>query len=97
MFAAPAFAGNYPLGTLSCDDIGLYAKELVIGMDAKKPKEAALQELTARKFNDPVEQQALTEVLNVMYSDFGKSLYPDVAYGMMKYDCEKGRPEMKEQ
>jgi hypothetical protein len=95
--ALPANAGNYPLGTLTCDDIGQYAKELVTGIDAKKPKEAALQELDARKFNDPVEKKALLGVLNVLYDGFGQSLYPDTAYGAMKYDCEKGRPGSKEQ
>jgi hypothetical protein len=94
---APAFAGNYPLGTMTCDDIGQYAKELVTGIDAKKPKEVALQELAARKFNDPVEKKTLTDVLNVMYDGFGQSLYPDTAYGVMKYDCEKGRPGFTEQ
>jgi hypothetical protein len=92
-----AHAGNYPLGTLTCDDMGLYAKELVIASEAKKSKETALQELQARKFNDPVEQKALTDVLNLVYSDFGQQLSADVAYGAIKYDCEKGRPEAKEQ
>jgi hypothetical protein len=96
LFASPVFAGNYPLGTMTCDDIGLYAKELVTGIDAKKPKEAALQELEARKFNDPVEKKTLLNVLNIMYDGFGQSLYPDTAYGAMKFDCEKGRPGMKE-
>jgi len=95
--ALTAMAGNYPLGTMTCDDIGQYAKELVTGIDAKKPKEVALQELDARTFKDPVEKKALTDVLNVMYDGFGQSLYPDTAYGAMKYDCEKGRPGSKEQ
>lgn len=94
--ALPASAGNYPLGTLSCADIGQYAKELVTGIDAKKPKEAALQELEARKFNDPVEKKALLSVLTIMYDGFGQSLYPDTAYSAMKYDCEKDRPETTE-
>jgi hypothetical protein len=92
----PAPAGNYPLGTLTCDDIGQYAKELVTGIDAKKPKEVALQELDARSFKDPVEKKTLTDVLNVMYDGFGQSLYPDTAYGVMKFDCEKGRPGSQE-
>jgi hypothetical protein len=98
LFAAAlaATAGNYPLGTMTCDDIGQYAKELVTGIDAKKPKETALQELEARKFNDPVEKKNLLDVLNVMYDGFGQSLYPDTAYSAMKYDCEKGRPGSKQ-
>lgn len=95
--ALPATGGNYPLGTMTCDDIGRYAKELVIGIDAKKTKEAALQELDARTFKDPVEKTTLTDVLNVMYDGFGQSLYPDTAYSAMKFDCEKGRPGSKEQ
>lgn len=96
MAALPAPAGNYPLGTMTCDDIGQYARELVTGIDAKKSKEVALQELDARTFKDPVEKKTLTDVLNVMYDGFGQSLYPDTAYGVMKFDCEKGRPGNQE-
>lgn len=86
-----AAAGNYPLGTMTCDDIGAYAREAVANLDAGKSLETTLKELDERKFNDPVEKKNLTRIAYVMYDGFGAGLTPETAHSMMKYDCETGR------
>lgn len=89
--ASPALAGNYPLGTMTCDDIGRFSSEIVAGRKAGRTREEALAALETRTVGDPVERKTLADVIGVLYSNLGRNLGVQSAAAVMKTDCETGR------
>ncbi len=53
-----ALAAPYPLGTMTCDDIGAFASEAMRWRKEQKiPYEEAAQRLEVREYGDPVEKK----------------------------------------
>lgn len=90
-FTVPASAGNYPLGTMTCDDIAQFSRDTMAAKKAGRTKEDALAALDQRAYGDPVEKQTLADVVGVLYSNLGRNLGVQSAGAVMKTDCETGR------
>jgi hypothetical protein len=93
LLAAPARAGNYPLGTMTCDDIGQSASEFMSWRTDGVSREAADSRLDARTFKDPVEKKNLAIILGLVYGSYGRNWTVESAGSVMKTDCESGRPK----
>jgi hypothetical protein len=89
--AGPAVAGNYPLGTMTCDDIAQFSRDTIAAKKEGRSREEALASLEERSYGDPVEKQTLADVIGVLYSNLGRNLGVSSAGAVMKMDCEKGR------
>ncbi len=91
--APPVPAANYPLGTMTCDDIGAFASEVMAAKKEGRSKEDALAALEQRKYGDPVEKKNLTDVVEILYGNLGRNLGVKSAGAVLKTDCETGRPK----
>lgn len=91
LISTVATAADYPLGTMTCDDIGKFASEVMQEKKAGRSKDEALAALETRKYGDPVEKQNLTDVVNILYGNLGKNLGVSSAGAVMRTDCETGR------
>lgn len=86
-------AANYPLGTMTCDDMGAFASEVMAAKKAGRTKEEALAALEDRKYGDPVERKNLTDVVYILYGNLGRNLGVQSAGAVIRTDCETGRPK----
>jgi hypothetical protein len=86
-----ALAGNYPLGTMTCDDIGAFASEAMGWRKSGMPREQALAKLEERTYNDPVEKKNLLAVLDLVFGSYGRSWTVESAGNVMRTDCKAGR------
>jgi hypothetical protein len=93
LLAHGAVAADYPLGTMTCADIGVFASETMAAKKAGRTKEDALAALETRTYGDPVEKRNLTDVVEIMYGNLGRNLGVQSAGAVMKTDCESGRPQ----
>ncbi|HWA12052.1 MAG TPA: hypothetical protein VHA15_03090 [Burkholderiales bacterium] len=87
-----ALAGNYPLGTMTCDDIGAFASEAMEWRKSGLPREQALARLDERSYNDPVEKKNLLAVLDLVFGSYGRNWSVESAGNIMRTDCKAGRP-----
>jgi hypothetical protein len=87
-----ALAGNYPLGTMTCDDIGAFASEAMGWRKSGMPREQALAQLDERSYNDPVEKKNLLAVLDLVFGSYGRNWSVESAGNVMRTDCKAGRP-----
>lgn len=92
LLTGAARAANYPLGTMTCDDIGQFAVETMTGKKAGRTKEEALAALDGRTYGDPVEKKNLTDVIYILYGNLGRNLSAKTAGAVMRTDCQAGRP-----
>jgi hypothetical protein len=88
-----AHAAPYPLGTMTCEDIGAFASEAMSWRKAGIPREQALARLEERQYNDPVEKKNLTAVVDIVYGPYGRNWSIEGAGNIMRGDCRKGREE----
>lgn len=86
-----AMAADYPLGTMTCDDIGTFASEVMAAKKQGRSLDDALATLETRAYGDPVEKKNLVDVVNILYGNLGRNLGVKVAGAVMKQDCESGR------
>ena len=93
MIATGAQAAPYPLGTMTCDDIGAFASEAMTWRKSDISHEDALVKLDEREFGDPVEKKNLTIILNFVYGNYGNNWTVESAGNVMRSDCRKGRDE----
>lgn len=84
-------AAPYPLGTLTCKDMGEFASEAMRWREAGVPREQALAKLDERSYGDPVERKNLTDVLRMVYGRYGNSWTVESAANVIRSDCETGR------
>jgi hypothetical protein len=84
-------AADYPLGTMTCDDIGAFASEVMAAKKGGRAKEDALAALETRTYGDPVEKRNLTDVVEILYGNLGRNLGVQSAGAVLKTDCETGR------
>ena len=90
-FSACALAAPYPLGTMTCADIGKFASEAMSWRESGIKKDEALAKLDGRSLNDPVERKNLEGVLHMVFGRYGDSWTKESAGNVMRTDCEAGR------
>tara|TARA_Y100001935_G_C16828049_1_gene278022 strand:- start:89 stop:433 length:345 start_codon:yes stop_codon:yes gene_type:complete len=84
-------AESYPLGSMTCDDIGNFAaKALTWRKRGFTPREA-MEKLDELTFHDPVERQNLLDVLKMVYGGYGNNWDEDSAREAVRQDCMRGR------
>lgn len=86
-----ANAAPYPLGTMTCDDIGAFASEAMAWRKSGIPKTVALERLEIRDYGDPVEKKNLTVIVGLVYGSYGNNWSVESAGGVMRGDCLQGR------
>ena len=86
-----ALAAPYPLGSMTCADIGAFASEAMSWRKEGQSRDQALAALEKRTFNDPVEKKNLTAVLNLVFGSYGNNWSVESAGTVMRTDCETGR------
>ncbi len=91
VFSACALAAPYPLGTMTCADIGKFASEAMSWRESGIKKDEALAKLDGRSLNDPVERKNLEGVLRMVFGRYGDSWTKESAGNVMRTDCEAGR------
>jgi len=88
---AQAFAGTYPLGDMTCPEIGQFASQAMQWReDSVTPKEA-LQRLENLRPGESVEKKNLLMVLSLVYGGYGDSWTVKSAGDAMRIDCQAGR------
>jgi hypothetical protein len=91
IWIGPAWSANYPLGTMTCDDIGKFAQQVMKDKKAGRSKDEALAALETRTYGDPVEKNNLTDIVTILYGNMGRNLGESSAGAVMRTDCETGR------
>jgi hypothetical protein len=86
-----ALAAPYPLGSMTCADIGAFASEAMSWRKEGQSRDQALAALEKRTYNDPVEKKNLTAVLNLVFGSYGNNWSIESAGTVMRTDCETGR------
>jgi len=84
-------AAPYPLGTMTCDDIGAFASEAMTWRKSHVSYDEAKQRLEQREYGDPVEKKNLTIILGYVYGGYGNNWTVESAGNVMRSDCKKGR------
>ena len=84
-------AEPYPLGSMSCDDIGAFATQAMQWReDGVRYKEAKTR-LDALRSDESVEKKNMRVVMQLVYGNYGDSWTVQSAGSTMKIDCESGR------
>ena len=91
LLSAGAFAGPYPLGTMTCADIGSFASEAMRWRKEGQSRDQALAALEKRSYNDPVEKKNLIAVVDLVFGSYGKNWSVESAGNVLRTDCETGR------
>jgi len=89
--ATAADAAPYPLGTMTCDDIGNFASEAMGWRKEGRSRDQALAELEKRTYNDPVEKKNLLAVTDLVFGSYGRNWTVESAGNVMRKDCMTGR------
>jgi len=89
--ATAADAAPYPLGTMTCDDIGNFASEAMGWRKDGRSRDQALAELEKRTYNDPVEKKNLLAVTDLVFGSYGRNWTVESAGNVMRKDCMTGR------
>ncbi len=84
-------AAPYPLGTMTCADMGRFASEAQGWREAGMKREEAFERLETRSFNDPVEKKNLERVLAMVFGSYGKAWTIESAGNAIRSDCQAGR------
>jgi hypothetical protein len=84
-------AAPYPLGTMTCDDIGNFASEAMGWRKGGLSREQALAKLEERDYGDPVEKKNLTVIVGLVYGGYGNNWSVEGAGRVMRGDCLRGR------
>jgi len=86
-------AAPYPLGTMTCDDIGAFASEAMKWRKSHVSYDEAKVKLDERDYGDPVEKENLTAILGFVYGSYGNNWSVESAGNVMRADCRKGRDQ----
>ena len=86
-------AAPYPLGTMTCDDIGAFASEAMGWRKSGVSREEAMARLDEREYGDPVEKKNLSVIVGLVYGNYGNNWTVKTAGNVMRSDCRKGRDE----
>ena len=91
LVVSAADAAPYPLGTMTCDDIGAFAAEAMGWRKEGRTRDQALADLERRSYNDPVEKKNLLAVLDLVFGSYGRNWTVESAGNVMHTDCVTGR------
>ena len=86
-----AQAAPYPLGTMTCDDIGAFASQAMAWRKSHVTHDEAKLKLEEREYGDSVEKKNLTIILAYVYGNYGNNWTVESAGNVMRSDCLKGR------
>jgi len=86
-----AMAAPYPLGTMTCADIGQFASEAMSWRKEGQSRDQALAALETRTYNDPVEKKNLRVIVDLVFGSYGRNWSVESAGTVMRTDCETGR------
>ena len=89
--SAGAMATPYPLGTMTCADIGQFASEAMSWRKEGQSRYQALAALEQRTYNDPVEKKNLTTIVDLVFGSYGRNWSVESAGNVLRTDCETGR------
>ena len=90
-FSTAALAAPYPLGSMTCADIGTFASEAMSWRKEGQSRDQALAALEKRTYNDPVEKKNLTTIVDLVFGSYGRNWSVESAGTVMRTDCETGR------
>lgn len=90
-FSPVTLAAPYPLGTMTCADIGKFASEAMGWRKEGQSREQAVAALEKRSYNDPVEKKNLTMIVDLVFGSYGRSWSVESAGNVLRTDCETGR------
>ena len=89
--ATQVHAGPYPLGSMSCDDIGSFASQAMQWReDGVKYKEAKTR-LDALRPDESIEKKNMRTVMQLVFGNYGDSWTVECAGSSMIKDCESVR------
>ena len=91
MLSPGAMAAPYPLGTMTCTDIGQFASEAMSWRKEGQSRDQALAALEQRTYNDPVEKKNLTTIVDLVFGSYGRNWSVESAGNVLRTDCETGR------
>lgn len=86
-----AHAAPYPLGSMSCKDIGVFASQAMQWRESGVSLTDAKTRLDGLQPEDSVEKKNLRMVLALVYGSYGDSWTVESAGTVMQVDCESGR------
>ena len=89
--SSAALAAPYPLGSMTCADIGAFASEAMSWRKQGQSRDQALAALEKRTYNDAVEKKNLTTIVDLVFGSYGRSWSVESAGNVMRTDCETGR------
>ena len=89
--ATQVHASPYPLGSMSCDDIGAFATQAMQWRESGLVPKDARQRLDELKPDNSVEKKNMLMVLSLVYGGYGDSWTVEGAGNAMLKDCETGR------
>lgn len=89
----PVLAAPYPLGTMTCADMGRFASEAMRWREGGMKRDEAFEQLDARTYNDPVEKKNMENVVGMVFGRYGNSWTVESAGNVIRSDCETGRPK----
>lgn len=90
-FSAAALSAPYPLGSMTCADIGNFASEAMRWRKEGRSRDQALAELEKRTYSDPVEKKNLATIVDLVFGSYGRNWSIESAGTVMRTDCETGR------
>ena len=90
-FSTGAIAAPYPLGTMTCADIGQFASEVMSWRKKGQSRDQALAALEQRTYNDPVEKKNLSTIVDLVFGSYGRNWSVESAGNVLRTDCETGR------
>jgi hypothetical protein len=84
-------AAPYPLGSMSCDDIGTFASQAMQWREDGVQYKEAKTRLDALRPDESVEKKNMRVVMQLVFGNYGDNWTVESAGSTMKTDCESGR------
>ncbi len=86
-----AHANPYPLGSMTCKDIGVFASQAMQWRENGVTWTDAKSKLDSLRPEDAIEKKNLRMVMALVYGSYGDNWTVESAGAVMQADCESGR------
>ena len=86
-----AQAAPYPLGNMTCKDIGAFASQAMHWRESGVPFTEAKTRLDQLRPEDSIEKKNLRMVMALVYGSYGDNWTVESAGTVMQVDCEASR------
>lgn len=86
-----AHAAPYPLGNMTCKEIGQFASEAMKWRESGVTQTDAKSRLDKLRPDESIEKKNLRMVMALVYGSYGDSWTVESAGTVMQVDCESGR------